>query len=154
MRALIALVAAIGSGELDAVTRLLADDCVLETDAAGEFHAVVVRVRGARRVAETQLAMARALILRASRIASVNGLPALVLDIVRLRDRAAEAEIWTTRVAALDRLITNFNAGGCQRMDYLNDEPLEVPLMDGKKEEIWLLDFEAEYWVTVPEFGA
>ncbi len=93
MRALIALVAAIGSGELDAVTRLLADDCVLETDAAGEFHAVVVRVRGARRVAETQLAMARALILRASRIASVNGLPALVLDIVPGRKRQAPRSV-------------------------------------------------------------
>lgn len=106
MKALFALMTAIGSGELEAVTRLLSDDCALETDAAGEFHAVVVRVQGARRVAQTQLAIAKQLVVRASRIALVNGLPALVLDIVPERRRQASRSVLMLELDADDRIRT------------------------------------------------
>ncbi len=104
MRALMQLVAAVGSGEIEAVTRLLSDDCVLETDAAGEFHAVVVRVEGARRIAITQLETAKKLVVRASRIAMLNGLPGLVVDMVPERKRQASRSVLTIELDASDRI--------------------------------------------------
>jgi len=93
MRALGALVAAIGSGDVAAVASLLSHDCVLETDAAGEFHAAVVRVEGRERIALTQVSIAGHLVIRDARIASVNGLPAVVLDIVPERARQAPRSV-------------------------------------------------------------
>lgn len=104
MRALMELVAAVGSGEVEAVTRLLSDDCVLETDAAGEFHAVVVRVSGPRRIALTQIATAAKLIVSASRVASLNGEPALVLDVVPERKRQAPRSAVTVELEAHGRI--------------------------------------------------
>jgi len=89
MRALGALVTAIGSGDVAAVASLLSNDCVLETDASGEFHAAVVRVVGRERIALTQVSIAGHLVVRAARVTSINGLPAMVLDVLPERARQA-----------------------------------------------------------------
>jgi len=110
LRALMQLVVAVGSGEIEAVTRLLSDDCVLETDAAGEFHAVVVRVTDPRRIAITQIATAQELVVTASRIAWLNGVasgtgePALVLEIVPERKRQASRSVLTIELDRHDRI--------------------------------------------------
>jgi RNA polymerase sigma-70 factor (ECF subfamily) len=104
MRALGKLLEAVGSGELEAVTRLLSDDCVLETDAAGEFHAVVVRVSGKERIAVTQIETAKHLVVRTSRIAWINGQPALVLDMVPERKRQASRSVLLLEVGADGRI--------------------------------------------------
>lgn len=99
-----ALLAAIGASDHDAVTRLLSDDCILETDAAGEFHAAVVRVRGRDRIALTQLSIAGHLVVRGARMASFNGLPALVLDVIPERARQAPRSVFLLDVDAAGRI--------------------------------------------------
>ncbi len=98
MRALGALVAAIGSGDVAAVASLLSHDCVLETDAAGEFHAAVVRVVGRERIALTQVSIAGHLVVRSARVTSVNGLPALVMDTVPERARQAPRSVFMIEI--------------------------------------------------------
>ncbi|MBX7194251.1 MAG: sigma-70 family RNA polymerase sigma factor [Sandaracinaceae bacterium] len=117
MRALVALIGAIGAGEADAVMRLLSDDCVLETDAAGQFHAIVVRVTGKERIALTQLETARHLVVRASRLTILNGLPALVLDTMPSRKRQAPRSVLLLdvdrdgRIRAIRSVLTTHKLG-------------------------------------------
>lgn len=104
MRALHALMEAIGTGQTEAIARLLSDDCVLETDAGGEFHAAVVQVRGPDRVATTQLETAKHLVPRHVRLASINGLPGLVLDLVPGRKREAPRSVVLLETDAQGRI--------------------------------------------------
>lgn len=104
MSALGQLLAAIGSGEIEAITRLLADDCVLETDAAGEFHAVVVRVTGKERIAATQLGTASHLVVQRTRLAILNDQPAVILDVLPERKRQAARSVLLLEVGPDDRI--------------------------------------------------
>lgn len=78
----------------------------------------------------------------------------LWLDLDANWDRDSESEKWEENVQLLADGVQNFKAaGGMKRLDYMNDEQLEVVLMDGATRALWSLDFEAEYWVDVAAFG-
>lgn len=76
------------------------------------------------------------------------------LDLEANWDRDSESEKWEENVQLLIDGLQNFKAaGGVKRLDYVNDEQLEVVLIDGATRALWSLDFEAEYWVDVAAFG-
>lgn len=99
-----ALLRAIATGETANVASLLADDCVLETDAGGEFHAAVVRVSGKERVARTEINIAAHTAVRSMRFASINGLPGVVFEFETHRARQAPHAVFLIELANDDRI--------------------------------------------------
>ncbi len=99
-----ALLTAIAAGEPESVARLLSDDCVLETDADGEFHAAVVRVSGKERIARAEIGISRRMVVLAMRMASINGLPALVLEFAVTRARQAPRAVFLIDLAKDGRI--------------------------------------------------
>ncbi|MCE5257008.1 MAG: hypothetical protein LLF89_09210 [Spirochaetaceae bacterium] len=77
----------------------------------------------------------------------------VVLDLVDQFDRENKAADWSDRVEQIALAIQNYRAGaGVTRMDYVNDDPFEVLLVGGASEQIWVIEFEADYFVEVPAF--
>lgn len=99
LHALGALLGAIAAGESAKVARLLSEDCVLETDAAGEFHAAVVRVVGKDRIAQTEIHIAAHTAIRSARFASINGLPGIVFEFEVHHARRAPRAVFLIDVA-------------------------------------------------------
>ena len=75
----------------------------------------------------------------------------LVLDIESEGDKEKTVADWSDRVALIDQSLQNFKpAGGLRRFDYISDDPYEVILTSGSSQQIWMMEFEAEYWIEVP----
>lgn len=79
-RALDSLLAALASGDLAEVERLLAADVVLENDADGRYHAAAKALHGARRVARflRDVAELRRPLAARLGVESLNGVPSVV----------------------------------------------------------------------------
>jgi RNA polymerase sigma-70 factor (ECF subfamily) len=103
-QALTVLLTAIANGEPASVARLLSDDCVLETDAAGEFQAAVVRVSGKDRIALTEIGIAARTVVRSMRLASINGLPGIVFEFEVQRLRQAPRAVFLIDLAKDGRI--------------------------------------------------
>jgi hypothetical protein len=69
-------------------------------------------------------------------------------------ERVDEHQDWTDRVEKIAAKVQNYKAaGGMKRLDYISDDPFEVVLESGQSEGIWVIEFEAEYWMDVGAFG-
>lgn len=75
----------------------------------------------------------------------------VVLDLNDQFDREAKVADWSDRIEQISLALQNYRAGaGVTRMDYIADDPFEVLLGNGASEQIWVLEFEADYFVEVP----
>ena len=78
----------------------------------------------------------------------------LVLDLQENWDREEKNQDWSDRVQKIIAGIQNHKAaGGMKRLDYVQDDPFEVVLTNGASEQIWIVEFEAEYFEDYAEFG-
>lgn len=69
-------------------------------------------------------------------------------------ERVDKVQDWSDRVAQIAESIQNYKAAaGMKRLDYISDDPFEVVLESGASEAIWIIEFEAEYWVDISAFG-
>jgi len=94
-RALEGLLAALASGDLAEVERLLAADVVLENDANGRYHAAAKALRGARRVARflRDVAELRRPLGAHLAVESLNGAPSVVAVFEAAADPRVAAEV-------------------------------------------------------------
>jgi hypothetical protein len=78
----------------------------------------------------------------------------VILDLDANWDREIEIQDWTELVAKVIGKVQNYNPKcGCKRLDYVSDDPFEVVLAEGSSEQIWVIQFEAEYFEDVSAFG-
>lgn len=77
-----------------------------------------------------------------------------VLDIEANWTREKDCQDWTDNVAQIINNIQNYKAGpGLLRLDFETDNPFEVILADGASEQIWIIEFEAEFFEDYAAFG-
>jgi hypothetical protein len=79
----------------------------------------------------------------------------LVLEFGANWDRQKENDDWTDNVQMLITTVSNWTGGGAGtlRMRYVDDEPWDVNLTDGKTVSIWIVRFEHLSAVDVLDLG-
>lgn len=74
----------------------------------------------------------------------------IILDIEAQLTREEVIADWSDRVEMISIALQNYKAaGGILRLDVTADDPFEVVLGEGKSENIWVIEFECEYFIEV-----
>jgi len=104
-RALLALLTAMGTGDVESVVSLLTDDATLITDAAGEFTAAVLVLHGSERIARSEMHIVKQAIITRASLTQVNGLPALAITLAPKRRSDAPQSLFTVETNNEGRIV-------------------------------------------------
>ena len=105
-RALLALLEAMGTGNVHSVVSLLTDDATLITDAAGEFTAAVLVLHGSERIARSEMQIVKQAIVTNATLTRVNGLPALAITLAPGRRSDAPRSLFTIETNGEGRIVS------------------------------------------------
>jgi hypothetical protein len=77
----------------------------------------------------------------------------VIIDLDDNFDRPENYVLWQNRIEAIAAEIQNLDPkAGVRRMDYQSDDPFEAIIPGAASEQIWLIEFECEFFIDAGNF--